>query len=125
MSKTKIQFTINLDYWFTADNCELKGTTTHYFKADVDMNNHIDVYKAIEAEVANLNNNEYLRFKRNNSNEFEWNVEDSNDTYEARVNLIKFRENSKFGEIRYINDNDNSQVFKYKVDARTLQEVTA
>ena len=103
MSKTKIQFTINLDYWFTADNCELKGTTTHYFKADVDMNNHIDVYKAIEAEVANLNNNEYLRFKRNNSNEFEWNVEDSNDTYEARVNLIKFRENSKFGEIRYIN----------------------
>jgi hypothetical protein len=125
MLKTKIQFTINLDYWFTADKCELKGTTTHYFKADVDMNNHIDVYKAIEAEVANLNNNEYLRFTRIGYKEFEWNVVDSDDIHEARVNLIKFRENSKVGELRYIIDDVNSQVFKYKVDARTLQEVTA
>lgn len=127
MSKTKIQFTINLAYCFTADKCQLEGTTTHYFKADVDMNNHIDVYKAIEAEIANLNNNEYLRFTRTGNKDFEWNVEDSDDIHEDVINLCKQRENSKFAEIRYISDflnNDNSQVFKYKVDAKTLQEVS-
>ena len=119
MSKTTIQFTIKLDYHFTPGDIVLTGTTTHNFNADVDMNNHIDVYKVIQAEIANLNT-EYLHFRRNNNSEFEWSVKGSDDIHDARVNLIKLRENSKVGELRYIL---NEKIFKYKVDAKTLQEV--
>lgn len=102
-----MEITINLKYKFSAyatnniDQTTLTGETEHSFDTDIDINDGVELYRAIQKEVANLSN-EYLDFNfvsRGGIENYQYCDTNDNIVY-GFVGFNRDRVNSKTVEIR-------------------------